>query len=111
MSVSNEWNDLKEEGMQRSHAGNSQKWRRDAVLSLLFTVRAHEEFTAHTVWLHMNVMIRKEGNMQGMGAVMKRAAEKGWCEMTDQYRNEKLRRNHGRPQRIWKSLRFNEVER
>lgn len=39
-----------------------------------------------------------------MGNVMKKAAERGICEATDEYRPSVRPKCHGRPVRVWSSL-------
>ena len=70
------------------------------------TANVPEFFTTDAVWDGLEV---EPTEPRALGPILMRAARKGLCEPTDQYRNSRRVQCHARPMRVWRSLTYGQA--
>lgn len=89
----------------------TQPWFDYAMQAVKLIATNREEFTTDPVWAVLERWrwtdeIDQTNETRAMGAVMRKAAQLGWCEATNRTEKSKRPACHGRPVRIWKSSIF-----
>lgn len=87
-----------------SVAANAASGWCDAAYKAVITVAARRsQFTTDDVWAELQAPPTHDH--RAMGAVMRRAKSEKVCEPTGEYRTSVREVAHGRPVRVWRSLR------
>ena len=100
------WRRLRDDGIDRATRAAPDAWHDEARSALMHVCRTRESFTSTDVYEAMPPGIRDTAKGQALAGVLRSARTNGFCLPTMEFRNEKRARNHGRPQRVWKSLVF-----
>lgn len=84
-------------------AGNAagEMWRAEALRVVEDLALTSSTFTADDVW---EAGLEKPREGRALGAVMRQARSAGFLEPTDTYVPSRIRSNHSKPQRVWRSL-------
>jgi hypothetical protein len=98
------WKEEQELGIAKATAGAPAYWVTEALSAGLRVARAVKHFTTAQIYDEMDPDTRDNARGQAFGGVMRQLVKCNAVEATSTFRNEKLRRNHGRPQRVWRSL-------
>lgn len=100
------WKEEQDAGIAKAKAGAPAYWHAEAQQAGIRVAKANETLTTAQIYEEMNEDIRGKARGQAFGSVMRTLVKIHVIESTDVFRNEKLTRNHGRPQRVWRSLLF-----
>lgn len=100
------WKREQEIGIAKAKAGAPAYWHAEAQQAAIRVAKTHTTLTTAQIYEEMSEDIRGKARGQAFGSVMRELVKFHVIESTDVFRNEKLTRNHGRPQRVWRSLLF-----
>lgn len=89
----------------RVAANTGEEWVRWAVGIVRIVADGMDEFTTDDIRLNIDFHGGYAAEWRVLGAVMREAARRRYCEPTGRYRQSQSRVNHARPQMIWRSLR------
>lgn len=104
------WEEAKLAGEAKAVANARAVWKNEAMRAALVVVYANEFFTTTTIYAQMDPSIRDISKGQAFTGTLNELVATGRAERTDTTRNEKQKRNHGRPQRVWRSRVFKGVK-
>lgn len=89
-----------QKGIDRAHDHADTRWKTAAYLAVSRVALERETFTATDIWLVLGAM---PAEPRALAKVIQRAAKNELIEPTDRYRPSGTRRNHNRPERVWRS--------
>lgn len=104
MTHQTDWLIEREKGIERATRGASDAWLGEARDALERVVLLRSTFTSTTVYWAMDAAVRDTAKGQSMAGVLRDGQARGLCEPTPEHRCERRISNHGRPQRVWRSL-------
>lgn len=81
-----------------------QQWLDEAYGAVRWLAVHRSQFTVNDVWQRLDAMGCDQPNRRKLGPVMQRAERRGLIKRTNQYRNSRIKRQHGRPIPVWRSL-------
>ena len=96
---------LRDEAIDRVEMHAAEEWRADALRAVEACALARGYFTTDHVWALLEAA-ESTGTHEprAMGAIMRKAANEGYCERTNVTQQSKRPRCHRRPVRVWRSL-------
>lgn len=96
----------KAQGMATAELHATERWMLSAMVTVLFCADTLPEFTSDDVWEVLRNAkadpLETERNPKALGAVMLKAAKRGWIEKTGMVRNSKRKSLHASPRTIWR---------
>ena len=109
--TSTNWKTVRDQGIDRATRGAPEEWLREARRALDQVCHDRLYFTSWDVYQEMDPQVRDLAKGQALGGVLMKAHRQlKKCVPTDRTRNEQQARNHGRPQRVWESYLYLEVD-
>ncbi len=97
------WKSAKEKGEAQAVAAAKKLWKQEASLALIACTCELQTLTTADVYARMARSIRDLSKGQAFTGILADAKARGVIEPMNEWRNEKQRRNHGRPMRVWRS--------
>lgn len=94
---------LLDEALGRVDANADAVWKEDVLNAIHRLALTVEDFTTDDVWEAVRLNESTTHEPRAIGALMKRAADRGWIRPTPTYRKTTRPEAHGRPIRVWKS--------
>ena len=79
----------------------NQEWHKAATARVRYLCQTRVEWTGDDVWQGLENVHTKEP--RALGAVIRHAAEDGWCSPSGEYIRSSRKQNHGRPVAKWYS--------
>jgi hypothetical protein len=95
---------LKEEAINRVESNADPGWMNAAAIAVKRVALKLDTFTTDDVWDELGYVSNTTHEPRAMGAVMRNAARAGIITATSGYRTSKRGECHGRPVRVWTSV-------
>lgn len=93
----------KEHAIALAWSGTSEGWRNKAIMAVEQLCATNEYFTTDDLPTEIANGVKEP---RALGALMTLARKMGLCETTNTTRASTQRKNHNRPKRVWRSLKF-----
>ena len=93
---------LLDDALERVEGNADARWKDACVDTIHRLALEREDFTTDDVWEAMDPEARTH-ERRAMGAMMRRAADRGWIRPTTLYKPTARPEAHGRPVRVWAS--------
>jgi len=97
---------LKVAGMATAELHASERWMASAMVAVLLCADTLPDFTSDDVWdvlRHWKTdPLETERNPKALGAVMLKAAKRGWIVKTGTVRNSTRKSLHASPRTVWR---------
>lgn len=94
----------RDEAIDRVERNADSHWKVAATNCVMTLARTNAEFTTDDVWSLLVGWPESTHEPRAMGPVMRKVANAGIIEATDQYRQSERKECHARPVKVWRSL-------
>lgn len=94
---------LLDDALNRVEANADELWKQQAQDVIHALALSEDQFTTDDVWAMLSNTTAQTHEPRALGALMRRAADKGWIRPTAMYAPTTRPEAHGRPIRIWQS--------
>ena len=95
----------RDEAIQRVEEAADEDFKSAAIEVIEFVARTTPRFTTDRVWYFITKRgITPPREPRVLGALMRKAAGRGWIEATNEHRLSTKSSNHRRPIRVWRSV-------
>ena len=95
-----------DKAVDRAGSNADDEWKDVAYTAITQICRKLEYFTTDPIWYTLGASkVEAPHEPRAIGAMLRSAASDGWCEPTDRYVSSERVACHGRPVRVWRSLR------
>lgn len=101
---------IKEQAVESSARGADRDWLTSAMRGVRVLANRQQYLTSDDVWAWLRPLELKTPDNRAMGAVMRSSALDNYIEATTEWRISERSVCHGRPVRVWKSLRYKSDE-
>jgi len=96
---------LREQAIARVDEHAPPDWRLEALRAVYDLCRTRSEFTTDAVWGLLDRRgVAPPPEPRAIGAIMRAATRRGWCEATDHTRKSVRAECHRRPVQVWRHL-------
>lgn len=95
---------LRDEAIDQVEEHAQEEWKKAAYNVVVYIAKHRVEFTTDAVWSLLDRISFVTHENRAMGAIMRRAANRGVCVRTDRTTQSVRPECHRRPIRIWRSL-------
>lgn len=92
----------RDEGIKRAYEAAEEAWKGRALSAAHEVCKAHHDFLVDEVWRALGGDRPEEG--RSMAGVLDKAAARGWCEKTKEWRPTTMVQRHRAPCMVWRSL-------
>lgn len=97
---------IKTQAIEGSARGADRDWLLTAMRGVRLLARKNEYLTSDDVWRWLGPLKLTTPDNRAMGAVMRAAKEESVIVSSSEWRSSERPCCHGRPVRVWKSLRY-----
>ena len=101
---------IKEQAIESSARGADRDWLTSAMRGVRVLANRQQYLTSDDVWAWLRPLQLETPDNRAMGAVMRSSKLDNYIEPTEEWRISERSVCHGRPVRVWKSLRYKSDE-